>query len=715
MFKWVPYAFVRFVLFLISGISYYLYTQPNKIDLWLQLFYTSSIIYLITFIVFRRGSSQFLKPIYGLLAGFALFCFGIIRAYNFTATNKPTHLIHQTDTIHFYRAIVASKIQERSKSYRTELKISQIKLKSGWKVAQGKIMFYIRKDSLTPIPQLSYGDELLIKGTPRLLEPPKNPKQFNYKQYLARQNIHHQHFSNSLSYQKIGYSPPNILTSLSIQVRTYCDNQLKTLINSPQEYGIATALLLGVKDRLDSEVLEAYSSAGLMHLLAVSGLHVGFIFLLLSKVFGRIQKVPGGKLAFAVIVIGALWFYAFVTGLSASVLRAVTMFSMVAAAKATGRRTSIYNTLAVSAFLLLVFNPFMITSVGFQLSYLAVAGIVYMQPKIYGWLYVPNHRLDYLWQLTSVSIAAQIATFPLALYYFHQFPNYFLVSNLLVLPFAPLLLGLGVATLVFSFVPYLNIALGYVLKKLINTVNIIIFKIDELPAATSEGIHLRLEEMWLIYASILGVLLVFQFKQLRYLIFAGLCVLLLASSRFYHQYLFTQQHSLTIFHLNRQAHLHFLSGTQSLFIGDSTLRQDRQNLDFNTNSYLWSKGVKTSLFWNANKSFASTELGFAYRKKGKYSLLLWNGKTFLILQKYMRYKELEALKDIKTDYLIIQNRAVWSIDKLIKHFTPKFIIIDSSNGFYRGRKLSLEAQKANIPYYWIAQKGAFILQPNQNK
>ncbi|OJJ23683.1 hypothetical protein BKI52_04840 [marine bacterium AO1-C] len=710
MFKWAPYAFVRFVLFLILGICYYLYYKPTNLTPWISLFYSAALIYLLTFLVFRRSAHRVLQPLYGILAGIILFCLGVMRSYNFTASNNHSHLIHQSDTIYYYQAIVVGKLQERRKSYRTEIKVDKIKLKKGWQNANGRVMFYIRKDSLAPPPQLKYGDKLLIKGSPRLLESPKNPKQFNYRQYLARQNIYHQYFSQTVGYQKIGYSPPNDFTKLSFQVGAYCDHQLKRLVGSAQEYGIATALLLGVKDRLDNEVLEAYSSAGLMHLLAVSGLHVGFIFVLLARIFGPIQKVPGGKLIFALLVIGILWFYAFVTGLSASVLRAVTMFSVVAAAKATGRRTSIYNTLAVSAFILLIANPLMITSVGFQLSYLAVIGIVYMQPKIYGWLYVPNRLLDYFWQLTSVSIAAQIATFPLALYYFHQFPNYFLVSNVLVLPFASLLLGLGVATLVFSFVPYVSLALGYVLQKLIFGINLIIFAIDKLPAATSSGVYLRLTEMWLIYGGIIGILLIFRFKRMRHLVFAGCCVLLLISSRFYHQYLHHQQKSFAIFHLNRQPNLHFVAGTHSLFIGKVTLRNDQKNLEFNTNGYLWSKGIKTSLFWNSENSFQSKSLGFIYRAKDKYALLWWQGKTFLILQQYMRYRELEALKGIQTDYLIIQNRAVWSIDKLLKHISPQFIIIDSSNGFYRGKKLGLEVKKSGIPFHWVTEKGAFILQ-----
>lgn len=715
MFKWASYPFVRFAIALILGISYYLYALPSNVFFWTTLLYALSLLYLIAFLLVRRRLRVRLNSLFGFLVAAILFSFGVVRAYYHTDTNDGTHVIHQlptNDTINFYRANVIAKVQERKRSYRTLVNIRQVKIHEKWQEASGKVMFYIRKDSLTPEPKLHYGDVLLIKGSPRLLEEPKNPNQFNYKRYLALQNIYHQHFTTSLTYQKIGKAPSFYINvkAWAIRVGTYCSHQLKTLIDSPREAGIATALLLGVKDRLDQEVLEAYSGAGLMHLLAVSGLHVGFIFIVLSRVLGQVRKIPqGGPYLFAVIVIACLWFYAFVTGLSASVLRAVTMFSVMAIAKAINRRTPIYNSLAIAAFFLLIYDPFMLTSVGFQLSYLAVAGIVYMQPKIYQWVLAPNKALDYLWQITSVSIAAQIATFPLALYYFHQFPNYFLLSNILVLPLAELLLGTGIATVLFSFIPGLNLALGYLLKNLIATINTIIFSIDKLPAATSEGIYLRTAEMWLIYLSIIGFLLVFQRKKFHYLLFSVLCLLIFTSSRFYHQHLFTKQQRLTIFHLGKHAHIHFTKGIQGLFIGGKTLRNDRQTLSFNTATYLWSKGVQHNLFWNDRNSLTRPELGFAYRKKGKYALLGWQSTTFLILQQYMRSQELKPLQGVQTDYVIIQNRAVWSLEHLLKYIQPRYIIIDGSNGFYRGRKLSNEAKQLGLPCHWISTQGAFTL------
>ncbi|WP_299463061.1 ComEC/Rec2 family competence protein [uncultured Microscilla sp.] len=709
MFKWTSYAFVRFTFFFILGICFGLYKPPTSIKLWHLLFYGSGAAYIVVFFISRFFHRFAFTPVTGCLAGLMLFCFGILRTFQVTEAHHPQHLLHQPDTITHYLAVVQNSLQKKTKSYRTRLRVYQAKVKGNWVPAVGQVLLYIKKDSLAPVPRLQYGQVLLVQGTPLRVAPPKNPEQFNYRRYLAQQNIHHQHFATSLNYQVIDTSSVHSVLTLSETLRSYCDAQLKALVKGSQEYGIATALLLGVKDHIDSDIKNAYSGAGLMHLLAVSGLHIGFIYLILHLLLKPLKQLPGGELWYLLTMVGCLWLYAFITGLSASVMRAVTMFSVMAVAKATNRRTNIYNTLAVSAFALLVYNPLMVTSVGFQLSYIAVAGIVYIQPKVYQWLHFTHWLPDYLWQLTSVSIAAQIATFPLALYYFHQFPNYFLLSNLLVLPLAPVLLVLGIFTLLLSFVPWLSEILGYLLRLFIETLNMVIVALNKLPLAITEGIYLRTADLWLIYVSVISFFWVFQYKKLYYLKISVGCILVLAGARLYNNHQCQQQQEFAIFQLNKHPHLQFTQGTQSFFIAKAGLQHEHQTLGFNIDTYLWSKGIRQRVFLDARQNQENKEIGFAYRKKEKYALLYWRSKSFLILQKYLRYRELKKFKSIKTDYLIIQNRAVWSLARLCKVIQPTHIIIDDSNGFYRGRKLYKEAQHLGVPCTWITQNGAFIL------
>ena len=241
-------------------------------------------------------------------------------------------------------------------------------------------------------------------------------------------------------------------------------------IKARREYAIASALVLGIKDDVDLATKQAYTATGTTHIMAVSGLQVGLLFAamswLLRLVFGRMR---GFQLWSALVGLGVIWSYAFLTGLSASVLRATVMFTVIIVGRALGRQDSIFNTLGVAAFGLLVWNPFLVADVGFQLSFLAVLSIVYVQPRIARWLDVEAYFyarrrpwqpkavqwawrgsgwfLDKVWQAVALSLAAQVATFGLGLYYFHQFPLSFLFSNLIAVPISSGAVYVGLALL----------------------------------------------------------------------------------------------------------------------------------------------------------------------------------------------------------------------------------------------------------------------------
>ena len=231
----------------------------------------------------------------------------------------------------------------------------------------------------------------------------------------------------------------------------YSDSVLKKMIPSKQSYGVASALFLGIRDGIDNEVQNAYRSAGATHVLAVSGLHVGILSAIIAFLLGFLRKHNKFKYLYLFFVLGVLFSYSFLTGLSPSVLRASVMFAIIQIGLTFSRRTNIYNNLAFSAFLLLIFSPYMIFEVGFQLSYLAVLGIVLIQPKIVRLWKPSSWIIKKGWELLTVSLAAQLITFPICLYYFHQFPSYFWLSGFVVIPAAMVILGCAIAIILFSF------------------------------------------------------------------------------------------------------------------------------------------------------------------------------------------------------------------------------------------------------------------------
>jgi competence protein ComEC len=308
----------------------------------------------------------------------------------------------------------------------------------------GSILLYLEISAHTP----HYGDLIALNSKLLNIEPPKNPHEFNYKKYLANQGIHHQCFTDFDSWQWVDRNKGNPIVSLGHDVKRSATSRISNHFKNDDHIGVLNALLLGDKSNLDGALKKTFSETGTMHVLAVSGLHVGIMFLLTKSLLllffrGRSKTIG------VVLSIGVLWFFALITGFSPSVSRACFMFSLVEVGSLFKRNVSVYNSLACAAFFLLMHNPLNLFNLGFQFSFLAVVGIVTLQKPLRLLVNTKSWLLSKLIDLTAVSVAAQIATLPLILFYFGQFPLLFFVSNLLVIPVITVILYLGITVLVF--------------------------------------------------------------------------------------------------------------------------------------------------------------------------------------------------------------------------------------------------------------------------
>lgn len=324
------------------------------------------------------------------------------------------------------------------------------------KPISGTVQAYFAKDSLSD--RLSYGDILLLENTINSIDKPRNPYQFDFKSYYAHKNIYHQAYFKSGSWTYTGNSESSRFWEITCSIRRLLQKRFETYFENKAIRGVASAIIIGYKEDLDDNWLDAFSKTGTIHVLAVSGLHVGIIYILLSIILG-LNRATGSALKIkSFITLLALFGYCLLTGSSPSVCRASIMFGTVLIAKAINRQSNIYNTLALSAFILIVFDPFTFFHVGFQFSYLAVLGIVYYKDIFRSWVPVKTWLGDKIATLLSVSAAAQITTFPLGLYYFHQYPNFFMFSNLIVIPCITIILYAGIfflmSSLVSSFLPH---------------------------------------------------------------------------------------------------------------------------------------------------------------------------------------------------------------------------------------------------------------------
>ena len=690
MLKWIPYALVRITAFFLGGVLAGIYL-PDVVseNTLVILFFVFLLLYFIGFVFLKRSKA---RPIILGFAGLcSVFIAGYINLLYQTETRKANHLIHSTSPIEMYRARLKATPEDKVKSWKVEVIVDAIRQSKVWHPASGKILLYISKKSEPT--NLQFGDQVLIEGSPTLLGPPGNPHEFDFKRFLSFRNIYHQQFVRSEQIKIIAPAEQQGFLFYSQKARAWASAKTKEFVKGDQEQAIALALVLGVTDGLDNELQNAYSASGAMHVLAVSGLHVGIIYWMILLLLKPIRSLSWSAWLIAGISLICLWAYAFVTGLSPSVLRAVTMFSFMAIAKPFARNTNIYNTLAASAFILLLYNPFLIMSVGFQLSYLAVIGIVYLQKPLYHLLEPKNKFLDWCWSITCVSIAAQIATLSLGLLYFHQFPVYFLFSNLFVIPGSFVVLVLGILLLAISFLSPVASVVGWLLEWTIKILNIGVFAVEDLPYSLINGVYLTTLQCWLSIGVIISVIFLFEFKKFQYVITGLVLAVLYAVVQWQHYYEEIGITKLIVYRVNGHGAMEWIDHGKAYFYSDSTLLNDQERIRFHIRPNRIASGVGNIL---TNDSIFQESLnGFRFYD-------FQNNKVLWVSQ-----KNCELPNKVITDYLIIGNNAVSSLDKIEGKIEFRQIILDSSNSLTYATKILNEAKSRNIAIHSVLTQGAF--------
>jgi len=542
-------------------------------------------------ILFGVSNSQPSKNFFlGIIACFFLTSLGVEISYQSYPLNRSTHFSHLSD-VQAFRAVAISNGERKTLGQKFTAQVQAVRTTSGWKHTEGKILIQLADTVL-----YRYGDEFLVRGQPQKVLPARNPYQFDYKHYLAIQGIFHQISVQKDNFLLIGNTPISQIQALSLQVRRYADEVLKKYVDHKEAYGVVAALLLGVKSWLTDEVRQTYSDAGAMHVLAVSGLHVGILYALINLVLGWTSRFTYGKLLKAFIAVSLLWCYAFVTGLSPSVLRAVTMFSLVVLAQTTKRRSNIYNTIALSAFILLFFNPFLLFQVGFQLSYLAVLGIIYFQPKFYSLFEFENRFADYLWQITCVAFAATLVTAPISMYYFGQFPTLFFISNILVVPLAAFLLVGSLLIVGLSGLPYVPVAIGFLVKNVVLIQNFLLKGLVNLPYSVIENIHFSSFETLLFYLFVAGLTL-HWFHRL----WLGVGLAIISSLTYVVndgiiKYAQAQENRLWVYDIRQGTHVSFILGGEAFNFADTRLLAHRKTIDNVIRAHQKAIGVKPLFF-----------------------------------------------------------------------------------------------------------------------
>lgn len=540
--KFSDYPFVRYTLFFMLGILLYPYLDFIERPQLMAATLCFLILYLILVLVDYSKKTYQLRAGFPLLAYSLLVLLGVMFTHLKDVKNNPSHLLFQPGA-EGYLGLVLDHDQKKAKSWANRVAVKMVKKDNKFFPSTGEVIVYH-----TVSENLKPGEVIWISGTPPTIDPPKNPHEFGYQQFMSNQQIYHSHFIGTHVVQ-IGITNEQSIQRWVLKLRAVLLGRIDRYIEAPFSRQIAHALLLGQKKNLEKELSEAYITAGTMHVLAVSGLHVGilygFFFLLIKPYRLSIAK----RVVYLSILIGIIWLYALLTGMSPSVMRAATMFTLIGLAQMKSRNPSIFNTLALSALILLIFDPYILYSVGFQLSYLAVLGILIFQPWIRE-LWMPQNRIVfYLWEITTVGIAAQLATFPISAHYFHVFPTYFIFSNLIAIPAAFLIMSLGIPFLMLSYFEPVGRLLGSLLDQIIQAENRVIFLIQKLPFAKIDQINLSLLEMLLVWLLVIYTYLLVREAKKKYALYFLLILSVMLGYNWWHLWREGQRNELYIYEI----------------------------------------------------------------------------------------------------------------------------------------------------------------------
>ena len=696
---WNKAPFVRLILPFLAGIIIAIYL-PFQFKYSIYIIVALVAIISLFVLIPRLNISYRKSRWFGLLVNSTLLLFSNQLTIFKTEKFANNHFSKYTDGTQYVYIRLTEPYLEKEKSLKAVVEVLSVKQGDQWKNTCGKAMVHFKKNAHSL--QLAYGDELLMKADFKEVPSPQNPGEFNYKRFLAFHNVFHQAYIQSCDWAFSGRNSGNSILRTAIDLRNNLLNVFITNHIQNNEYAVGSALLLGYVDKLDADIISAYASTGALHVLSVSGLHVAIVYVVFNWLLFFFNKIKYGLIIKAVILFLLIWFYATLTGLSPSVLRSAAMFSFIIVAKAFDRNTNIYNTLAASAFFLLLFNPYFIMDVGFQLSYIAVIGIVYIQPMINKLLEVNNWFLDQVWSITSVSIAAQIATFPLGLYYFHQFPNYFLLSNFIVIPVSTVIIYLGLSVFAFAkisiLVKYLAMGFGWSVWLLNSSVQLI----ETWPYALLQGISITVFETLLLYGLIISLLHFFTKQQFKYIVFAMSIGVIILVSQLVEQHNQFNQKKLIVYNIPKTSAIDFISAKTNVLLTDTAFAKNESGLKFHVKNNWTELGMNnttiiSSDFQTNNLTVNSNFIQF-YDKR--MAIVNENG--------LLKSRELFSLKPLLVDYLIVSKNPRIRISEIVKQYNAKIIVFDSSNPEYAVNKWKAECIKLNQRYYSVMESGALV-------
>jgi competence protein ComEC len=588
-------------------------------------------------------------------------------------------------------------------SYRVIL--DRIYARSGrqWSRLSGKALVYLHGSLDSNL--LKPGHKMLFYAGLDTLSGPENPMAFNAREYYGNRKIYWQ--------TSPGENNCMIIRSVDLRLTILAERlrwQLIRLLNTRgiKHAEIITALLTGYREGLDDKEEKFFIDSGAMHIMAVSGLHTGLIYGMISMLLSLFFRK--GRRLRLLLPIPFIWLFALVTGLSPSVCRAALMITLFAVEACSDRQKNYYNVLFFSAFLLIVINPAILFDISFQLSFTAVFGIVSCFIPAYrrcrtGW-YIPDRIIG----LLLLSVFAQLFTFPLSSFYFHQFPHYFLLTNLLVVPLVPLILYAGTVMLVLQFLPAAARVAGEALNLLSGLLLHLVEWISHFPHSVTTNIYFRPVEVVIIYTMILSVMVWFRHRLFAFLLSGIAAVILLLGIDIHDQLNQRRQKIIHVYHNRRELICDLVDGKEHIILMNNpdTNKQNLVNRWFKT--YWLYLGLRDHQYLNVKNVSEYQSDDICIRRCGKID--------GLIIINYLSYKLglLRSCPDIiqppayplQIDGLVLYGRGEMNPDHVLTIIWPEEVIAGRNISRHSSKSWEQACQKKNIPFHSIYKLGYFM-------
>ncbi len=674
--KLLNFTVIKLTLCLVTGIlvAHY-FTLDTNLIIYISIGLTLSLL-VYNFLI----SKLIYSPItFGILSYCCMLSLGMTSYHIQDEKRHPSHYSHLELSDSPETLIFQIKARLKPDRYNDKYIVS-LKSVNTYKVT-GQLLLNIRRDTL--IKPINVDDVFATQARLQNTASPKNPYQFDYGKYLAFQHVHHQIYIQTSELLPL-YNSKRTLYGYADALRVHINSKLVTAGFKDDVLSIMNALLLGQRQNIDKTLYNSYVNSGTIHILAVSGLHIGILLYLLNFLFSPLLFLKYGHFIRPFLLILILWSFAIIAGLSPSVTRAVTMFSVISIAMHLKRRTNIYNTLVTSAFFILLFQPNFLFAVGFQMSYLAVLGIVTLQPKLYA-LWIPKFYIPRkLWEIITVTIAAQLGVLPISLFYFHQFPGLFFISNLVVIPFLGLILGLGIFIIALALINLLIEEIVITYSFVIDSLNSFIAWVAQFESFLLKDIPFSLFQLVCCYALLVSITQALRTYRYKWVVLS-LILVIGGQSKALYQTLQSPTESFIIFNQSR----HTVIGNhkdQTLAVYHN-LEPDQQRNHTTIRNYKVGEGIKDVTFHKLQPVYQ------------------YNDKTLLVIDSLGVYNKLS----FAPDYIVLRDSPRLNLNRLIDQLNPKLIIADASNYKTYVERWKLTCRHKKIPFHYTNEKGAFII------